>query len=246
MKLFGKNPVLERIKVDPGSIKKLCLRQKTELSEIVRAAKEAGIKFESIPVESFSRLSGDANTQGVVAEVSDYEYMPFQEMLSKSLQKGLTPVFVDGVSDPQNLGSIIRNIACLGGFSLIIPEHESACVNETVLRVACGGENYLPVSRVVNTVRGITEAQKKGFHVVGAVTETGKDIRSAELRSPIAIVIGSEGKGIRPGILKKLDEGLSLPMDGAKLSYNVAVATTLFCYEIKRKISFQKQEKKNG
>ena len=246
MKLFGKNPVLERLKANPGSIKELHLRQKTDLSEIVIAAKKAGIAFVSVSPESFSKLEDNANTQGVVAIVDEYKHIPFQDMLSKALSEDLVPVFVDGVTDPQNLGSIIRNLACLGGFTLVIPEHNSACVNETVLRVASGGENHILISQVANTVKGITDAKKKGFYVVGAITENSRNLMDAKLSSPMAVVVGSEGKGIRPGILKELDAGLSLPMEGAKLSYNVAVATALFCYEINRGRSFRKEGREDG
>ncbi len=236
MRLFGKKPVLERIKADPGSITGLYLRQKVHLSEVVNEAKRAGLSFESIPTDKFSRLCGDVNAQGVMAEVAEYEYTPLPVMLKDALEKKKVLVFVDGVTDPQNFGSMIRNLACLGGFSLIIPEHDSVCVNETVLRVACGGENYIMVSKIVNSVRGIQAAKEKGFYCAGAVADDGDELIGAELEFPLAVVIGSEGKGIRPGIVKHLDVRLSLPMPGAKLSYNAAVAATLFCYEVKRKM----------
>ena len=235
MRLFGKKPVLERMKTNPGSIKGLYLRQKVHLSEIVNEAKRAGLSFESIPSNEFSRLCGDVNAQGVLAKIDEYEYTPLKVMFQDALKEKKILVFVDGVTDPQNFGSMIRNLACLGGFSLVIPEHDSVCVNETVLRVACGGENYIMVSKVVNSVQGIRAAKEQGFHVAGAVADDGDELINAELKFPLAIVIGSEGKGIRPGILKHLDARLSLPMPGAKLSYNAAVAATLFCYEIKRK-----------
>ena len=105
----------------------------------------------------------------------------------------------------------------------------------TVLRVACGGENHVPVSIVVNTVRGIEEARKKDLWVIAAEAEGGSDIVKAELKFPLAVVIGSEGKGIRPGIKRSIDMNFTLPMHGAELSYNVAVAAALFCYEVNRR-----------
>jgi len=242
MRLYGKNPVLERIKSDPGSIHKLYLQKKTDLSDIVNEVKRQGLSFESLDKSSFSRLSGDVNAQGVLAEVEEFKYMPFRDMLKEALEKKIVPVFLDGVTDPQNLGSIIRNLACLGGFSLVLPEHRSACVNETVLRVACGGENYMMISMIKNTVNGVTEAKNMGFGVVGAVAESGSDMLDATIGFPLCVVIGSEGKGIRPGMLKHLDVGLSLPMRGAHLSYNVAVAASLFCYEINRRKWSEKKQ----
>jgi 23S rRNA (guanosine2251-2'-O)-methyltransferase len=234
MKLYGKNPVLERIKLNPGTIRKLYLQKRKDLSEIVREAKKAGLDFESTDKNKLLRLGGDANTQGVMAVVDEYGYTPFSKILAKCAGSETIPVFLDRITDPQNLGSIIRSLACLGGFSIVLPEYESAHVNETVLRVANGGENYVEVAKVTNTVGGIKQTKDKGIKVIGAVTEGGADILRADFKFPLAIVIGSEGKGLRPGVYKQIDEGISLPMKGAALSFNVAIATTLFCYEVNR------------
>lgn len=234
MRLYGKNSVLERLKTNPGTIKKLYLRQKTDLSEIVKEAKKQGLPFDSVDKPSFSRLCGDVHAQGVLAEVPEYKYTPFSRILKEARERDTVPVFLDGVTDPQNLGSAIRSLACLGGFSLVLPEHRSAGVNETVLRVACGGENYISISHVVNTVRAVTEAKAKGLWIAGAAAGSGENIFKTSLRFPLAVVAGSEGKGIRPGLRKCLDAELSLPMRGARLSYNVAVAMSLFCCEVNR------------
>jgi 23S rRNA (guanosine2251-2'-O)-methyltransferase len=235
MKLYGKNPVLERIKASPGSIKKLYLRKRTELSSIVKEAKMAGLRFDSVEDDELSLLCPGANTQGVVAEVEDFKYAPFSDLASDCLGKRTIIVFADEITDPQNLGAMIRSLACMGGFSLVIPEHRSAAVNETVLKVANGGENHIRISRVTNIASSLRKLREKGVWVVGADSGGAEDIRQTELPYPLGIVIGSEGKGIRPGILKQIDDRVSIPMDGASLSYNAAVAAALFCYEIKRR-----------
>ncbi len=235
MKLYGKNPVLERIRANPRSIRKLYLRKRTDLSEVVREAKKAGLGFESVDEAWLKRRCPDAHTQGVMAEVEDFEYAPFSTVLNECLDNISVPVFLDGVTDPQNLGSIIRNLACLGGFSLVLPKHGSAYVNETVLRVASGGENYLKIAMVTNIATAVKKAKEKDIAIAGAMVEGGKDILKTNLTFPLAVVIGSEGKGIRPGIQKCLDLKVSLPMRGAPLSFNVAVAASLFCYEINRR-----------
>jgi 23S rRNA (guanosine2251-2'-O)-methyltransferase len=234
MKLCGKNPVVERIKTDPGSIKKIYLQKRTELSEVVKELKKTGLAFESVEKKIIDELCPAFNTQGVVAEVVEFKYTPFRETVLKCLAAKTVIVFVDGVTDPQNLGGIIRSLACLGGFSVVIPEHGSAMVNETVLRVANGGENYVDICALPNIATAVRKARAEGIMVAGAVLECARDIRQVEFRAPLAVVIGSEGKGVRPGILKELDIKVSLPMDGAALSYNAAVATALVCYEIKR------------
>jgi 23S rRNA (guanosine2251-2'-O)-methyltransferase len=141
---------------------------------------------------------------------------------------------MDNLNDPQNLGSILRTSACLGGFSVVLPRHDSVEVTEAALRVAQGGENYVPVAKAVNLALAIEKAKKAGYWIAGAVLEAGEDLKKSKLNFPLGIVIGSEGKGIRPGLMKILDIRLSLPMGGAKLSFNAAVAAALFCYEVAR------------
>ena len=143
-------------------------------------------------------------------------------------------LFLDNLNDPQNLGSILRTTACLGGFAVVLPRHDSVEVTEAVLRVAQGGENYAPVAKVANLSVAIEKAKKAGYWIAGAVTEGGEDITKAKLNFPLGIVIGSEGKGIRQGLIGHLDMKLTLPMRGAGLSFNAAVAAALFCYEIIR------------
>lgn len=234
MRLYGKNPVIERMRANPGSIRRLYLQRKTDLSEVVRAAKEAGLSFDPREKDWFKRLGDELHTQGVMAEVENYVYTPLEEVLDDCSSGASTPVFLDGLTDPQNFGAIIRTLAGLGGFSLVIPEHESVEVNETVLRVACGGENYIKISKVGNLTRAAAKCREKGISLMGAVVEGGEDLMASRMVFPSALVIGSEGKGIRPGLRKSLDKPLTLPMKGARLSFNAAIATALFAYEISR------------
>ena len=235
MKLYGKNPILERVKANPGSIKKLFLQKKVDLSDIVKECKKAGLDFESVEKEDIAKLAGGVHSQGVVAEINDYEYTKFPTILAECVKSEKVIVFLDNITDPQNFGGIIRSLACLGNFSLVIPEHDSAEVNETVLRVANGGENYVKIAKVTNIATTIKKIREKGIWVAGATIEDAVDITKAELKRPLAIVIGAEGKGIRHGVLKCLDEKVALSMDGAKLSFNAAVAAALVCYEVSKK-----------
>ncbi len=171
-----------------------------------------------------------------MAEIDEYSYHPFPLVLDEAVKSKCIPVFLDGVTDPQNLGSIIRTFACLGGLSVVLSEHGAAGVNETVLRVASGGENFVKVSRVANIATAIKKAKTKGIRIVGASADAKRAVTEMKLTFPVAIVIGAEGKGMRPGVKKCLDESAKLPMDGADLSYNAAVAAALFCYEAKNRI----------
>ncbi|KJJ83289.1 RNA methyltransferase TrmH, group 3 [Candidatus Omnitrophus magneticus] len=243
MFLYGKNPVLERLRVNPVSIKKIYIEKKKDLSEIVREIKKQNFYFESLESVEFLKLVKNVNAQGVAAVVDDFKYIPYDEILN---DRKRIPIFLDSVTDPQNLGGIIRTLACMSGFSIVLSEYNSAHITETVLRVSSGGENYVPVAKTGNLAKAITIAKERGFWVFGAaMAEGAKNIISAELKFPLAIVFGAEGTGIRPGVMKHIDEFFFIPMDGASLSYNVAVATALFCYEIRRKMITSKNTPKN-
>ena len=233
MRLYGKRSVLERLKAAPKTIRTLTLRQGVELSGIVRTAKAASIHFSSLPPPKFDKLVGDVHSQGVFAEVGEFHYLGLEQLLEK---KGPRPIllFLDRVTDPQNLGAILRTMACLGGIAVVLPKHESVEVNETVLRVASGGENYVPVARVTNLVQASEHAKKAGYWIVGAVPSGGTPLPHVKWPFPLAVVLGSEGGGIRPGLQKHLELTVSLPMPGVALSFNVATTAALIAYEMTR------------
>ncbi|MFH1394601.1 MAG: 23S rRNA (guanosine(2251)-2'-O)-methyltransferase RlmB [Candidatus Omnitrophota bacterium] len=233
MKLYGKNPVIERIKTAPQTVKKIYLQKGTDLSSIVKIIKTAGLDFVSVDKNWFKNKCGTMHTQGVMAEIKSFEYAQYSSVLDECLKKKIIPVFLDGITDPQNLGAIIRSLACLGGFSIVLPQYDSAQVNETVLRVASGGENYVSIAKIPNIAKVLREIkERKKIKIIGAEAGSAKLITNMKITLPCVIVIGSEGKGIRPGVKKYLDTSVSLPMRGAALSYNAAVATSLFCYEV--------------
>ncbi|MBU1871595.1 MAG: RNA methyltransferase, partial [Candidatus Omnitrophica bacterium] len=167
-------------------------------------------------------------------EVENFIYTTFAELLENCLKKQIVIIFLDNLTDPQNLGSIIRTTACMGGFAIAIPKHDSCKITDTVLHVASGGENYTPLCVVGNTAKTLVEAKRSGCWIAGSILKGGTNIDAAELAFPLCLVMGSEGKGIREGLIKHLDFKITLPMKGAHLSFNVAVATALFSYEISR------------
>ena len=235
MELCGKNPVLERIKVRPDTIEKLYLQRDVNLSEIVKAANASGVHFESKDKNWFKNEFKEMHTQGVVAFVKEFVYTDYQEVISDCLKEKSIPVFLDNVTDPQNLGAIIRILACIGGYSIVIPEHGSSQVNSTVLRVANGGENYLKIAKVINIATSLKKIQDKGVVIFGTTVDGKQNVSEIKIVGPSAIVMGSEGKGIRPGIDKLLDNKVYIEMKGAPLSFNVAIATSIVCYEIMKK-----------
>ena len=234
MTLFGKRPVIERLKSAPQTIRALYLEQGVNASEVVRAIQEAQQTFRSIPKAQFIKMSKGFHAQGILAEVDDFRYAPLAGLLQAPEPRPIL-FLLDRLTDPQNLGNILRTAACLGGMALVLPRHESVEVNETVLRVACGAENYAPVAQVTNLVGACQLAKKAGYWIAGAQVSNGQPLPSLDYATPLAVVLGSEGSGIRPGLAQHLDLQFTLPMPGAALSFNVATAAALIAYEITRR-----------
>ncbi|MFH1038116.1 MAG: 23S rRNA (guanosine(2251)-2'-O)-methyltransferase RlmB [PVC group bacterium] len=234
MFLYGKNSVIERLKANPGSIKKIYLRDNLQDPELTGTVQASGIPVEFTGEKEMNRIRRTERRQVIAAEVEDYRYTPYPELVRNGKYPGYTLLFLDRISDPQNLGSIIRTAACFGGFAVVLPRHESCGVTETVLHVASGGENYVPAAMVTNLSRALREAKENGFWAAGAVPAGGTSLFKADLPFPLCLVIGSEGTGIRYGLDKHLDAKITLPMEGASLSFNASTAAAIFCYEIVR------------
>jgi 23S rRNA (guanosine2251-2'-O)-methyltransferase len=234
MYLYGKNSVLERLKTNPKSVRRIFVQDNFNAPHIMKIIKSANITVKRVTEKELFRIKRADRLQGIVAEANKFTYTPFKDLLYRSENNRLSFIFLDSINDPHNLGSIIRIAACFGGFTIVIPKHGACEVNETVLHVASGGENFTPVSMVTNLSTALIEAKKAGYWAVGAVVEGGEDINNVTLPFPLCLVLGAEGKGIRYGIQKQFDLKVSLPMRGAQLSFNVAMACAIFSHEIVR------------
>lgn len=245
MQIYGKNSIIERLKVNPASIKYIFVEKKECVSNIEQILKSHKIAVNCLESREFTKKAQGMRTQGLIAEIGDFGYADFDDILSRNDKESPTILFLDNLNDPQNLGAIIRTAACFGNFVLVLPKHDSVDVTEAVLRVAQGGENYISISKVTNLSSAIEEAKNKGYWIGGAVVEEGQDLRAAKLNFPLAFVIGSEGKGIRKGLVSHLDFKLTLPMAGADLSFNASIAAAIFCYEVTRQRNSDKAVDKN-
>jgi len=235
MKLYGKNPVIERLKSNPKSIHRIMIAEDhVELAYIRKKCHQWGISISTVPHSKIQRLAQNLNTQGILADIEDFVYVPLDELLDYALEKKRVPVFLDNLNDPQNLGGIIRTCGALGIFDIVLPTSESVSVTESVLRVACGGENYLSVAKVSNLGNAIEKAKKMGFWILGTVVEGPPNLTEITLQFPLGLVMGSEEKGVRDIIIKKLDAAVMIPMKNQRMSLNVAHATSMVCYEIVR------------
>ncbi|MCM8774164.1 MAG: 23S rRNA (guanosine(2251)-2'-O)-methyltransferase RlmB [Candidatus Omnitrophica bacterium] len=233
MILYGKNSVFERLKNNPQSIKKVILRDNFDELSIEKLIKLNGITCERLPSYKFNRIRHSLNSQGILAKVNDFSYVSLEDLLFQ--KKNLNIIFLDRIYDPQNLGAIIRTTACLGRFAIVIPKFQACEVNETVLHIASGGENYVPIAKVSNLSLALREIKKFGYWVVGGVIRgEAEDIRKVSFPFPLGLVLGSEGKGVRYGVEKCLDMKVYIPMEGANITFNVSIACAIFCYEVLR------------
>jgi 23S rRNA (guanosine2251-2'-O)-methyltransferase len=248
MRLYGKNPVLERLKSNPRSIQRIYLEiGHPEASYIHLKARKWGIPVIPVTGVKIQKLTRNLNAQGLLAEVAEFSYLPYPELVSKAAQEKRCLLFLDGLNDPQNLGAMVRSLSCLGSFAIVLPTHNSVSVTDTVLRVACGGENYLPFAKVNNLNQAIIAAKAAGYWLVGAELQGQQNIYETRFVFPVALVVGSEQKGIREVIKRQLDVLVSIPMAQERLSLNVAQATAIFAYEIiRQKKQLSHNFKSNG
>jgi len=193
--ISGRNPVRELLRAGTQTVNKVLLSRQARgeaITEIIELAKERGIPLHHVPPEKFDKICPE-NSQGVAAEVSNFEYLELTELWDKVKSKP-NPVLVvlDGIEDPHNLGAIIRNAVVFGADGVIIAKWRSAAVNDTVARTSAGAIEHIPVARVANIPQAISDLKDMNIWVVGAEGAGSKSIRSEKFAFPMAIVIGSE------------------------------------------------------
>lgn len=235
--LAGRNPVLEAIAAE-RTIDRLYVKKgeaDARLRRIISMAKELGAPVSEVPTERLFGLCGTAAHQGVVAIVSDFEFKTPEDMLAAAEAAGEPPLLIicDSITDPHNLGSIVRTANAAGAHGVIIPKHGSAPLDAAAAKSAAGALEHTPVARVTNIARTISELKEKGLWVAGA-DMGGEPLYSADLGGPLAIVIGGEGSGIRRLVKEKCDFLVGIPMMGRINSLNASTAAALVIYEAVR------------
>ncbi len=240
-KIIRLNALLEALKSSPSRVNKVFIQKdsnKKKIAEIIQAAKVSHIPYHFVPREKLDKL--DRSHQGVVAFVSPKGFSSVEEILS-SAQVPLV-VLLDGIEDPQNLGAIIRTAEGAGVDGIILPERRSAGMTEAVSSVSAGALEYLKVARVKNLARTMEALKRRGLWLVGA--EGGQDEYWYEFDYcvPVGLVLGSEGKGLRPLIRKNCDKILSIPLSGQMTSLNVSAAAAIFLFEVTRQRKLKKNE----
>lgn len=235
--IIGRNPVLEAIKSGRTIDKILIKKGKYEGSivPIVKKAKEAGIIIQEVDRAKLDIIAKGENHQGAIAYVSSYEYVSVGDILSIAEDKGEPPfvIICDKITDPHNLGAIIRTANCVGAHGVIIPKRGSAALNSVAAKTSAGAVEYTKVAKVTNLASAIDDLKERGMWIAGADMD-GTEMYSVDLTGSLGIVIGSEGEGISRLVREKCDFIASIPMNGQINSLNASVAAGVLMYEALR------------
>ncbi len=231
--LAGRNPIREALKAG-RDIEKL-LVQKGELTgsarEIVQMAKEAHIPVQEVEHQRLNELA--KNHQGMVAFASAYKYSTVEEMLAVAEERGEQPflILLDGITDPHNLGAIIRTAECVGAHGVIVPERRAVGLTPAAVKASAGAVEHIKVARVVNMTRVIEKLKQHDIWTY-ALTMDGTDYEKVNFSGGVALVVGSEGEGISHLVLENCDQKVSLPMAGHLDSLNASVAAGIVMYRV--------------
>jgi len=234
----GRNAVIEALRTDTPIDKIYLAKGETDktLGHIASRAREAGIVVVEADRRKLDNMSRTHSHQGVIALAAVREYVSVQSILDAAAEKGETPLLVvcDEISDPHNLGAILRTAECAGAHGVIIPKRRSAGLTAIVAKTSAGAVSYVPVARVANLSATLKELKKQGVWVFGTAAEGSTPLYEADLKGPAAIVIGSEGDGMSRLVAENCDFLVSIPMRGRISSLNASAAAAILLYEAVR------------
>lgn len=233
--IYGRNAVAEAIK-SGRSFNKVIISLGNlggDIKNLINLVKENKIPLERAEGKKLDKLSKGGRHQGVAAFVSPVEYQSIEEIINTAKAKNEEPflVLLDEITDPHNVGAIIRSAEALGAHGVLLPKRRSASLNETVAKTSAGAVNYLPIAQVGNIVQTLENLKEEGFWTIGA-DMSGETLNDKKFDFPVVLVIGSEGKGIGRLVKEKLDYLIKIPMKGKINSLNASVAAGIMIYEI--------------
>lgn len=233
----GRNPIIEALRSD-REIEKLMVSNSSKegsIKKIIAMAKEKNIVIQYVDKHKLDEISTSHAHQGVIAVVSEYKYYELDELLEISREKGEDPFFVilDEITDPHNLGTIIRTADAVGAHGIIIPKRRSVNITSVVAKASAGAVEYVPVCKVTNITNTIKKLKKEGLWIAAADMDGGV-FYEQNLTGPLALVIGSEGFGVSRLVKQNCDFVVKMPMIGNVSSLNASVAGGILLYEIFR------------
>jgi len=236
----GRNPVLEVLRSDK-SIDKIIIAKDAHgisIAEILKRAKEKGIVVQYVDKRNLDKMSSCEANQGVIAITAPYEYKDIGYILDLASKRGQQPfiVILDSITDPHNLGAIVRTAECAGVHGIIIPKRRAVGITAAVVKASAGALEYVAVARVSNISTTIDELKQKGLWIAGA-DSSGVNYTKHDLNTPLVLVIGSEDKGISRLVKEKCDYLVGITLNGKVESLNASVAAAILMYEVVRQRS---------
>jgi len=231
----GRNPVLEALRAKVPA-KELLIAERAEIdermTEALRLAKNQDLVIKEVSRGALDGLTGTTMHQGIALVIKPFNYKSFDAMIAEAKSPGLL-IGLDGVTDPHNLGAIVRSAAAFGADGVVIPERRNASMTGSAWKSSAGAAARLPISQVTNLVRSIEDAKKAGYFVVGLDAEGDQSLPGFTLtKESIYIIVGSEGKGLSRLAREKCDVILSIPMQTEVESLNASVATAVVLYKV--------------
>lgn len=226
----GVNPVLEQLRRDPRAIRQVLIGRgvKGGAVEVAAEARHAGLEVSFEDPRRLRDIAGGLTHQGVVALIESFRYADWYDLVAR---KPACLLFADQVTDPRNLGALIRCADGAGVGGVVVPRDRSSPVNAVVAKAAAGATAFVPVARVVNLARALEEIKRIGYWVIGLDGAAQQSVFAFEFPALSALVVGAEGKGIRPLTRATCDHLLSVPMVGGVASLNVSIAAAVALYE---------------
>ena len=236
--LEGRNALTEALRSGRTIDKVFIASGETDkgLQRLAAQAKETGAVVVPVDRRKLDAMSFTHAHQGVITLAAAHEYATIDDILEEAANRGQAPLIVicDELTDPHNLGAIMRSAECAGAHGVIIPKRRSVGLTATVAKASAGAVEYMKVARVTNINSAITELKEKGVWIFGTAAEGSIPMYKADLTGPAAIVIGNEGDGISPLVRKNCDVTVSIPMQGRISSLNASAAASILLYEAVR------------
>ncbi len=231
MWIYGRRPALEAAR--EGRVRRILLARGVE-PRLVREVEATGVPFEWTSRVELAQLVGTTRHQGIAAWVEDLAYSDPEAPFRRAESLGEMPLLVllDGITDPQNYGAIIRSAEALGAHGVVSEERRSAPLSAATVKASAGAASRIPLVRVKNLPRYIEALKARGVWVYGLAGEAARSLEEADYRRPLALVIGSEGKGMRRLVREKCDELLRIPLRGSTPALNASVAAGIAIYRV--------------
>lgn len=235
--IFGIRAIIEAIQAGK-EVDKVFIQKEISgelMKDLMKVMKRANVNFSYVPVEKLNRMTPN-NHQGAVATISPVSFVDIESLISSVTESGKTPLFLilDQISDARNFGAIIRTAECTGVNGIIVQKSGSAPVNGDTVKTSAGAVFNIPICKVEHIKDAIFYLQSSDIKTIAATEKTEQSLYNINLTTPLAIIMGSEDRGINPSVLKIVDEKAKLPMFGSIGSLNVSVACGAFLYEVVR------------